>query len=62
MELEATTPGQQVENADHILKAGRHLLSLINEVLDITGIEAGRLHISAEAVRVGDVVRRSRSA
>jgi PAS domain S-box-containing protein len=55
MELEATNPAQ-VENADHILKAGRHLLALINEVLDITGIEAGRLHISAEAVRVAEVV------
>jgi PAS domain S-box-containing protein len=55
MELEACTE-TQTENADHILKAGRHLLSLINEVLDITGIEAGRLHISAEAVRVADVV------
>ena len=55
MELEAANPAQ-AENADHILKAGRHLLALINEVLDITGIEAGRLHISAEAVRVAEVV------
>jgi PAS domain S-box-containing protein len=55
MEIEATTP-TQTENAEHILKAGRHLLSLINEVLDITGIEAGRLHISAEPVSVAEVV------
>ncbi|HEY4132483.1 MAG TPA: MHYT domain-containing protein, partial [Gemmatimonadaceae bacterium] len=47
MELESTTPTQS-ENADHILKAGRHLLSLINEVLDITGIESGRLNLSPE--------------
>ncbi|HEX3865834.1 MAG TPA: MHYT domain-containing protein, partial [Gemmatimonadaceae bacterium] len=56
MELEATTPGQR-ESADLILKAGRHLLSLINEVLDITGIESGRLHLSAEPVCVGEAVR-----
>ncbi|HEY9227224.1 MAG TPA: PAS domain S-box protein, partial [Gemmatimonadaceae bacterium] len=56
MELEATSAIQR-ENADHVLKAGRHLLSLINEVLDITGIEAGRLRLSAEPVRVADAVR-----
>jgi PAS domain S-box-containing protein len=55
MELEASAPSE-IENADQILKAGRHLLSLINEVLDITGIEAGHLHISAEEVRVSEVV------
>ncbi|HKS05320.1 MAG TPA: MHYT domain-containing protein [Gemmatimonadaceae bacterium] len=54
-ELEATTPTQR-ENADHILKAGRHLLHLINEVLDITGIESGRLHLSVEPVRVTEAV------
>jgi PAS domain S-box-containing protein len=55
-ELEAVTPTQR-ENADHILKAGRHLLHLINEVLDITGIESGRLHLSVEPVRVSEAVQ-----
>jgi PAS domain S-box-containing protein len=55
-ELEAATPPQK-ENADHILKAGRHLLSLINEVLDITSIESGRMHLSVEPVHVGDAVK-----
>jgi PAS domain S-box-containing protein len=54
MELDAVTP-DHAENADQILKAGRHLLSLINEVLDITSIEAGHLPLSAEPVCVGDV-------
>jgi signal transduction histidine kinase/ActR/RegA family two-component response regulator len=54
-ELDAQTAGQR-ENADHILKAGRHLLHLINEVLDITGIESGRLHLSVEPVQVSDAV------
>ena len=49
--------GSQRESVGHILKAGRHLLGLINEVLEIARIEAGRLTISAEAVSVGDVVR-----
>src|SRR5205823_6197669 len=44
------------ESIDHILKAGRHLLELINEVLDIARIESGRLNISPEPVRIGEVV------
>jgi PAS domain S-box-containing protein len=55
MELDATTPDQH-ESATQILKGGRHLLALINEVLDITGIESGRLAVSTEPVLVGEVV------
>jgi PAS domain S-box-containing protein len=55
-ELEAVTPTQR-ENADHILKAGGHLLHLINEVLDITGIESGKLRLSVEPVCVSEAVQ-----
>jgi PAS domain S-box-containing protein len=55
MELEAATPDQQ-ENATQILRGGRHLLALINEVLDITGIESGHLALSTEPVLVREVV------
>jgi NO-binding membrane sensor protein with MHYT domain/nitrogen-specific signal transduction histidine kinase/ActR/RegA family two-component response regulator len=54
MELDATTPDQQ-ENATQVLKGGRHLLTLINEVLDITGIESGHLTMSIEPVQLGEV-------
>jgi PAS domain S-box-containing protein len=40
-----------------ILRAGQHLLGLINEVLEITRIEAGRLSISPEAVPVSAAVQ-----
>jgi PAS domain S-box-containing protein len=56
MELDAVTPHQR-ENGDQIMKAGRHLLHLINEVLDITGIESGRLELSLEPVSVTEVVQ-----
>jgi signal transduction histidine kinase/ActR/RegA family two-component response regulator len=38
------------DSVEQILKAGRHLLELINEVLDVARIESGRLSISIERV------------
>jgi signal transduction histidine kinase/CheY-like chemotaxis protein len=55
LELGSLTPEQR-ESVGQILKAGRHLLDLINEVLDIARIEAGRLVLSPEAVAVRDLV------
>lgn len=51
LELEATRP-EDHESIGHILKAGHHLLDLINEVLDISRIEAGRVSISPELIDV----------
>jgi PAS domain S-box-containing protein len=50
------TGDDQVRAIDHILKAGRHLLNLINEVLDIARIEANRQHLSLEPVRIDGAV------
>ena len=55
--LERQNPTEvQRTRVSHILGAGRHLLDLINEVLDISRIEAGRLQLSLEPVCVGDAV------
>jgi len=51
----------QRESVGYILKAGRHLLGLIDEVLDIARIEAGRLSLSLEPVQVKQVVDEARS-
>ncbi len=48
---------EQKENVQHILKAGRHLLQLINEILDIARIEAGRMDVTIEPVDVGEMAR-----
>lgn len=43
------------DSVDRILKAAKHLLSLIDEVLDLSQIESGKLKISLEPVNVIEV-------
>ena len=46
----------QKQQLDEISKAGGHLLDLINDVLDLSKIEAGNIEISMENVRLADVL------
>lgn len=46
----------QEKGVQHILDSGKHLLNLINEVLDISRIESGRISISVEPVEVHDII------
>ena len=56
LEMDALS-ARQDESVDQILRAGRHLLGLINEVLEISRIEAGRLQLSLEPVPVAETLR-----
>ena len=55
MEIELADQ-RQLESLDHILKAGRHLLALVDEVLDITRIESGQLDFACLPVPVATAV------
>lgn len=44
------------ENVQEIIKAGRHLLELINSVLDLAKVESGQLSLSLEDIELSRVV------
>ncbi len=56
MQLVELDPSQRASSIENILAAGQHLLDLINELLDLSLIEAGQLSTSIEDVDADDVV------
>lgn len=53
MELQSS---DDLELVDHVYKSGQHLLTLINEVLDISRVESGTIGLSLEPVNLHDLV------
>ena len=51
-----TTEAQKKEFANHILKSGRHLLTMINEILDLAKVESGTITLSMEPVELGEIL------
>ena len=53
---EDVLPQKQTENLDKVLTSAEHLLGLINTVLDISKIEAGRMDVLAANFRIGALI------
>lgn len=60
LELTLQDPKQQ-RQVGHILSAGKHLLTLINEILDLSRVDSGQMSLSLEPVPLLEVVEESLS-
>jgi PAS domain S-box-containing protein len=51
----AGLPAEQIERLDKIDTAGKHLLEVINTILDLSKIEAGKFVLEETAVNIGSI-------
>ncbi len=56
-EAEESGDSSLVSDLSRISKAGNHLLALINDILDISKIEAGKMELHMETCRVTDLIQ-----
>lgn len=56
MQLETLSTQRRAEGVEHILASGRHLMQLINDLVDLSGAETGQLELRTEAVRSVNVI------
>ena len=54
--LDEKLPAETRSNSHQIVRAGQHLLSLVNDLIDLARIESNKLELSMESVALRDVV------
>ena len=59
LQLDSDNPlnEQQIQNLEKVSSAGNHLLELINEVLDLSKIEAGKIQLKIEPVETHKILQ-----
>ena len=55
-ELLGTLNASQREDVQYIIKAGRHLLSLINDILDLSKVESGKMELEVDRVSLREML------
>jgi PAS domain S-box-containing protein len=56
LEMDEELSSEHIDYVSEIKRAGAHLLELINEVLDLSRIEAGNIKLSPEPVRYAELI------
>jgi two-component system, cell cycle sensor histidine kinase PleC len=56
LKVEAQSVEKGIDYATHIANAGRHLLEIVSDVLDLSRIESGSLSLTVDEYPVGDIV------
>ena len=57
LECDSDLNADQKDSVQEILKGGKHLLELINEVLDLASIESGHVSLSLETIELGSLFK-----
>jgi signal transduction histidine kinase len=53
---------KQKRHVQHINNGGKHLLDLINDILDLAKVEAGKMELNLEMLAVSDIIEDIRSS
>ena len=61
LQMDERLDSDDQESVAEILKAGRHLLELINEILDISSIDSGQMALSVISVSVNELLQEALS-